>query len=486
MEKEYTFDEFNISEDTKKALLNMGFEATTLVQSLSLSDALEGKDMLVKSQTGTGKTAVYAITFTENADVLQKSPQCLVLTPTRELAVQVSEEMKNIGRFKRLKVLPIYGGQELEGQKKNLRQRVHAVVGTPGRIFDHISRGNLDLRSVKLLVIDEVDEMFDMGFIEDIKKIIRNVSSKRQTMMFSATVSEDIETLAVRNMKNPIKIEATPDTVMPDFIEQYFYYTTEENRFIDLCKLLSKEAESITSTIIFCNTRKAVMDLAKLAKAKGMAVNTLHGEMTQDERTLSINKFKMKKSRIMIATDVAARGLDIENVSHVINYEIPKNCESYIHRTGRTGRAGRKGTAISFVTDEDKKFFNLIVETISKEITEGRELPKDYELTTFKKKNISEDEEETKPQKNSDLQGEITRLHISGGRKDKISAGDIVGAIAKNTDVSGDYIGVIDIYDNFSFVEIMGGKGMEVLSKMSKCNIKKKRVKVTEANNDKK
>lgn len=481
MENEVTFKELNISNEILKAITNMGYEVPSEVQRRVIPEMMYKNDIIIKAKTGTGKTAAYGIPIGESIVVENNCIQALILTPTRELALQISKELNEIFRFKRAKAETIYGGEEIETQRKKLKQRIHVIVGTPGRILDHIARGNLDFSRIKQLVIDEADEMFNMGFIEDVKAIIAALPKSRQTVLASATISNDIYKLAGENMNSAREIFVEEEKVSVEEIEQKYYIVSEEDKFDSLKSILN--VSQILASIIFCNTRNAASELNKKLKKEGYNSACLHGEMTQEERIRAINNFKKGEFKYLVATDVAARGIDIPSVTHVINYDIPRYSESYIHRIGRTGRAGKSGTAITFVVPEEIKYLKLIEEFISQEIPQIQKLEYD---TDYKEEqtdiiNHNEDKNEYFIDKKADKSNEITRLHINLGRKNKLRPGDIVGAITANTELSSDYIGVIEIYDNYAFVDIMGGYGELIIDRLAKCKIKGKNVKIQKA-----
>lgn len=483
VETTINFENLKLGDGILKAIKNMGFEKPSEVQSKVIPVALEGKDLIAKSQTGTGKTAAFGIPICEKIDVEEKAVQALILAPTRELAVQVAYDINNIGRFNRIKSIAIYGGQSITVQTRALKQRVHVIVGTPGRIIDHIERGNIDLSKVRVMVIDEADEMFDMGFAPDVESIIKKTSTDRQMMLFSATISEKIERLTKKYMKAPIKISLTPDCVTVDKTKQYYYVVDEKTKFTSLNRILC--AEDTGSTLIFCGTKISVAKVLESMENERYSVLGLSGDMTQGERLQTIKKFKQGEMQYLVATDVASRGLDIDDITHVINYDIPLNAESYVHRIGRTARAGKEGVALTLVTPREFRFLESIEEYINEKIPKA-ELPTEVQakegrtakkmLAPFKKakKSINKEKAMLSP-------GDITRLHISGGRKNKIRPADIVGAIIGSSGISNESIGVIDIYDTYVYVDIMNGEGNKVLEALNKSTIKGKKLVVERA-----
>jgi ATP-dependent RNA helicase DeaD len=346
-----TFHELGLSNELMKAIRRMGFEETTPIQAETIPLSLQNKDVIGQAQTGTGKTAAFGIPLIEKVDVKNEAIQGLVVAPTRELAIQVSEELYKIGAVKRVRVLPIYGGQDIERQIRALKKRPHIIVGTPGRIIDHINRKTLRLDNVHTVVLDEADEMLNMGFIDDIEAILSNVPEKRQTLLFSATMPEPIRRIAERFMNEPhiVKVKAKEMTV-PN-IQQYYLEVQEKKKFDILTRLLDIQAPELA--IVFGRTKRRVDELAEALNLRGYAAEGIHGDLSQAKRLSVLRKFKEGSIEILVATDVAARGLDISGVTHVYNFDIPQDPESYVHRIGRTGRAGKTGVAMTFVTPRE-------------------------------------------------------------------------------------------------------------------------------------
>jgi ATP-dependent RNA helicase DeaD len=342
------FEEFTLSDGVSRAIKDMGFSIPTPIQEESIPYALNGRDIIGQAQTGTGKTLAFGIPMVEKIEPLESGIQAIVLTPTRELAMQVAKEIEKVGKYERIAVLPVYGGQPIEKQLSRLRRGVHVVVGTPGRVIDHIRRGTLKLKSVHFAVLDEADRMLDMGFIDDIKFILAKIPSGCQKMMFSATIPSQISWLAKRYMKDPVEIMVSKDTPTVPQIKQMFFEVTEFDKLNALTKLIDLEKEGIF--LVFRKTKAGVGELAAALKAREYNVRAIHGNCSQSERDRVMRLFRMGKVDILVATDVAARGLDIDGITHVVNYDIPQDAESYVHRIGRTGRAGKLGTAITFVT----------------------------------------------------------------------------------------------------------------------------------------
>ncbi|MFL6978721.1 ATP-dependent RNA helicase DbpA [Bacillus inaquosorum] len=475
------FKNYQISHDILRALEGLGYTEPTKVQQSVIPAALERKDLVVKSQTGSGKTASFGIPLCELADWDENKPQALILTPTRELAVQVKEDITNIGRFKRIKATAVFGKSSFDKQKAELKQKSHIVVGTPGRVLDHIEKGTLPLDRLSYLVIDEADEMLNMGFIEQVEAIIKHLPTERTTMLFSATLPEDIEKLSRQYMQNPEHIEIKAAGLTTRNIEHAVIQVREENKFALLKDVLM--TENPDSCIIFCRTKEHVNQLTDELDDLGYPCDKIHGGMIQEDRFDVMNEFKRGEYRYLVATDVAARGIDIENISLVINYDLPLEKESYVHRTGRTGRAGNKGKAISFVTAFEKRFLADIEEYIGFEI-QKIEAPSQEEAAKKKPDFLAKlnDRPETKKDKSEELNKDIMKLYFNGGKKKKIRAVDFVGTIAKIDGVSADDIGIITIMDNASYVEILNGKGPHVLKAMKNTTVKGKKLKVNKAN----
>lgn len=361
------FSELNISESTLRSVKRMGFEEATPIQEGTITFAMEGRDVLGQAQTGTGKTAAFGIPLIEKIDPKNPNIQALVIAPTRELAIQVSEELYKIGYDKRVKLLSVYGGQEIGRQIRALKNRPQIIVGTPGRIIDHINRRTLKLDGVQTLVLDEADEMLNMGFIDDINSILENVPAERQTLLFSATMPPAIRKIAETFMRDPeiVKIKAKELTM--ENIEQFFVKAQDREKFDVLTRLLDVQKPELA--IIFGRTKRRVDELSQALTLRGYLAEGIHGDLSQAKRISVLRQFKENKIDILIATDVAARGLDISGVSHVYNFDIPQDPESYVHRIGRTGRAGKSGIAVTFVTPREMGYLRIVEETTKKRMT---------------------------------------------------------------------------------------------------------------------
>lgn len=477
---ELNFKDLGLSEEILEAIEKLGYKEPSEVQEKVIPLILKNKDVMAKSQTGSGKTAAFAIPISEKIELEENKPQVLVLAPTRELAYQIKEDFTNIGRFKRLRCAAIFGKEPVSVQINALKQRVHIVVGTPGRTFDLIERGALDVSKISYLVIDEADEMLNMGFIDQVKDIIKKLPKKKLTLLFSATLPEEILELSSTYMREPINIEIKAKSSVTDRIKQVYYEVENDKKFNLLNKLIYVERPE--SAMVFCRTKENVEKLTSRMKAKGYSCNALHGGMLQADRTSMMNKFKRGEFIFLIATDVAARGIDVENVTHVINYDIPMEKESYIHRMGRTGRAGNKGTAITLVTPREYRFLEEIEETFELSIIKG-EIPSEEEVKEGKEIYNKKLQNPSKPKKVKDkeINREITKIYISAGRKKKIRPGDIAGTVSSIEGVNPEDVGIIDIQDNFSYVEILSGKGSLVIEGLKNKTIKGKTIRAEKA-----
>ena len=515
------FGEIELSRKLLQALREMGFEEPSPIQAQTIPLTLEGHDVIGQAQTGTGKTAAFGIPTVEKITEKIHRVQALILTPTRELAIQTAEELNKIGRFKRVRTLPVYGGQSIDRQIRALKRGVHIVVGTPGRLLDHLNRGTLELSTVNTLVLDEADEMLDMGFIDDIENILRQIPAGRQTLLFSATMPGPIEKLSHRYMQHPQRITITKENLTVPLIDQFYYETRE--KFEGLCRVL--DVEETGKLIIFCRTKRAVDDLAASLEARGYSAGGLHGDLSQIQRDRVMKRFREGRIDILIATDVAARGIDIDDITHVINYDIPQDHESYVHRIGRTGRAGRKGVAMTFIEPKEYRQLRLIMKLAHTKI-QRRELPTASDMLEHQKELVQERLIKTLQQNHYDDYHEIisdvadegfdmvdiaaaalklslegfkdvdkdtgafgdtggapgmVRLFLNIGRSQKIRPTDIVRAIADEADIPGTTIGVINIYDKFTFVEVPEDVAERVMSIMHRNTVKGYKVNVEPA-----
>ena len=371
--EQLSFQQLALSEPILKALNDVGYETPSPIQAETIPLLLSGRDVLGQAQTGTGKTAAFALPALSNIDISQRDPQILVLAPTRELAIQVAEAFHKYAKhIKGFNVLPIYGGQEYGGQIRSLKRGVHAVVGTPGRVMDHIRKGTLNLDGLKTLVLDEADEMLRIGFIDDVEWILEQTPKTRQIALFSATMPTQVRRIATAHLTNPAEITIKMKTATANLIRQRFWPVSGMHKLDALTRIL--EAETFDGMIIFVRTRIATVEVAEKLSARGFAASALNGDIPQAQRERTVDQLKKGKLDILVATDVAARGLDVERISHVVNYDIPHDTEAYIHRICRTGRAGREGDAILFVAPRERRMLNAIERATSKKI-ELMELP---------------------------------------------------------------------------------------------------------------
>ncbi|WP_028785200.1 DEAD/DEAH box helicase [Thalassobacillus devorans] len=371
-----TFYSLGLTKPVLKSLDQMGFEETTPIQSETIPLAMQGRDVIGQAQTGTGKTAAFGIPMIEKIDQDRNDIQGLVVAPTRELAIQVAEEINRLGKFKGVRALPIYGGQHMDRQIRALKDQNQIVVATPGRLLDHIRRRTIKLANVHTAVLDEADEMLNMGFIDDIKDILKAIPEQRQTLLFSATMPKAIRDIASTLMKKPEEVKVKAKEMTVENIEQYFVELQERQKFDALTRLLDIQAPALA--IVFGRTKRRVDELTDGLQTRGFRAEGIHGDLTQGKRMSVLNKFKQGRVEILVATDVAARGLDISEVSHVYNFDIPQDPESYVHRIGRTGRAGRQGKAISFITHREKAQLHLI-EKLTKKKVERLDVPSNDE-----------------------------------------------------------------------------------------------------------
>jgi ATP-dependent RNA helicase DeaD len=465
------FKDYKLSSELLKAIDMLNYKNPTAVQEQVIPAVLEQKDIIVKSQTGSGKTAAFAIPICQLVDWEENKPQALVITPTRELAIQVKEEIFNIGRFKRLKVSAIYGKSPFYDQEKELKQKTHVVVGTPGRIIDHLERKSFDTSKIKYLVIDEADEMLDMGFVEQIGTIITGLTQERVTMLLSATMPAGIKDLCSQYMKEPRLVEIEEQDKAADRICQERYNVNEVEK-IELLKDITI-VENPDSCMIFCNTKQKVDEVYNELSKLQYSCRKIHGGMEQGDRLRVMNNFKRGYFRYLVATDVAARGIDIDNITLVVNYDIPDDKESYVHRIGRTGRIGKMGKAITFVTQKENKFLNDIQQYMGKEIP--LRVRPEVEIVNNAKEEFLEKvntRSAIKETKGAQLSEEIIKLHINAGKKTKMRAVDIVGTLCSIKGMTKDDIGIINIVDVSTFVEILNNKGEMVFHELQKTPIK--------------
>ncbi|MEQ8819937.1 MAG: DEAD/DEAH box helicase [Sumerlaeia bacterium] len=367
------FDELGLSEPVLRGLDEIGYESPSSIQAQTIPPILEGRDLVGQAQTGTGKTGAFALPILSRIDLRQTEPQVLVLVPTRELAIQVAEAFQRYAsRLKDFHVLPIYGGSGYGGQLRQLKRGTHVIVATPGRLSDHLRRRTLDLSKLKCLVLDEADEMLRMGFLDEVEWILEQTPPERQVLLFSATMSEPIRRIAKRHLKNPVEITIKSKTSTAATINQRYWMVSGVHKLDALTRIL--EGEDFDAMLVFVRTKSATLDLVSRLEARGFAAAALNGDIAQNLREQTVDRLRNGELDILVATDVAARGLDVQRITHVINYDIPHDTESYIHRTGRTGRAGRTGEAILFVAPRERRLL-LSIERATNQKIELMQLP---------------------------------------------------------------------------------------------------------------
>ena len=415
------FKDFNLSELTLKAITEMGFENPTPIQTQTLPILLgEPTDFLGLAATGTGKTGAFGIPLLERIDSSQRGVQALILCPTRELAMQVAEQLRLMGKHKGVKVLAIYGGAGYGDQMRGLRSGVQVVVGTPGRVVDHIDRGTLELDGLRTLILDEADEMISMGFKDDLEKVLESVpEGQSNTWLFSATMSPEIRRVADQHLNNPKQVQVNRTEVLSSGVEQIYYATQESNKSEVLCKIIDAADEFYG--IIFCQTKALVMDLNQYLRGRGYQTDCLHGDMDQNARDRTMRSFRDRKVSILIATDVACRGLDVKDMTHVVNYSIPRELDNYIHRIGRTARSGKAGLALSLVTPSHRRLIGRIEQMTKSRMKEGK-IPTRKEIGTRRvAKSLSLFENQSTHQKVTELLDESWKKSIANMTKEEIT-----------------------------------------------------------------
>lgn len=504
------FKELSLSPEVAKALDEMGFEEATPIQALAIPRILEGRDIVGQAMTGTGKTCAFGIPAVEKADRTATHVQVLVLCPTRELAIQVAEEIQEVARHKKgVKVLPIYGGQAIDRQIYALKAKPQIIVGTPGRVMDHMRRKTLRLADLSILVLDEADEMLNMGFREDIDTIVADLPPERQTLLFSATLSAEIREIADAYLRDPASLSAVHKQLTIPQIEQYYLEVRESSKLELLCRLI--DARNIRLGLVFCNTKKKVDELTAALQSRGYSAEALHGDMKQAERDRVMGKFRKGTVDLLVATDVAARGLDVDDIEAVFNYDIPSDEEYYVHRIGRTARAGRKGISYSFVFGRDfykikdiqrytksvihpmqpptiadieearfEEAVNQVREVLSKggyekyataveKILEGAEDATSFEVASALFQLAFSGQERTYEASELDDPAQryrrdgMVRLFLGVGAADRIEPRNIVQGIASRSSLSGKQLGAIDIRRQFTYVEIPADRADEVV-----------------------
>jgi len=512
-----SFEALGVSADVLKALTELGFEEPTPIQDQAIPALMEGRDMMAQAQTGTGKTAAFALPIIERLSGSTPGPEALVLAPTRELAVQVAEAIHRFGKFRGVDVVAVYGGQPIDRQLRALSRPVDVVVGTPGRLMDHMRRETLKLGQVRFVVLDEADEMLDMGFVEDIEMILAALPKERQTALFSATLPKRILDLSARFLNNPMTIKVAPEQVSIPRITQSYYDVVPRAKVEALTRIL--DLEDPTSAMVFCRTKVEVDDVTQALQGRGYAAEAIHGDLSQMMRDRVMARFRAATATLLIATDVAARGLDVEQVSHVINFSMPGDAESYVHRIGRTGRAGRAGEAISLVTPREKRLLRWIERHMGQRIEQRRvptasdvasaqrerlaatlqeiietqeltsaaalvdELATNYDPSVIAAAAISmlitaEPEQDEMPISATGAERGMVRLFLNVGSKDGLRPSDVVGAIANEAKIPGKAIGVIEIKETYSFVEIPENLVSRVVAALAHTRMRGREVRV--------
>ncbi|MEL6605496.1 MAG: DEAD/DEAH box helicase [Cyanobacteria bacterium J06614_10] len=517
-----SFQNLSLTPPVLKALEDVGYETPTPIQAKTIPPILAGEDIIGQAQTGTGKTAAFALPVLSQIDLDNHHPQALVLAPTRELALQVAEAFQGYAsHMKGFHVLPIYGGQSYQIQLKQLKRAAHVVVGTPGRVIDHIKRGTLKLEHLKFLVLDEADEMLRMGFIDDVEWVIAQTPATRQVALFSATMPAAIRKIAQKYLNDPTEISIKTQSRTADTIRQRFWTVSGYHKLDALTRIL--EVEAFDGMIVFVRTKISTVELSEKLEARGYNAAPLSGDVPQNQRERTVDRLKQGKLDILVATDVAARGLDVERISHVINYDMPYDPEAYVHRIGRTGRAGREGEAILFVTPREKRLLSALERSTKQKIAQmempSTEVVNNQRIARFKQQitdtlaqedsqffvNILEQyeqehnvpaieiagalakllqgdeplllEEKAKPRRRDGGTGAATssvgmeRFRVEVGREHRVKPGHIVGAIANETGLANKYIGRISIYDNYSTVDLPVGIPKETFALLKRVEV---------------
>jgi len=525
--KEIQFEDLNIKKEILKGLLELGYEIPTPIQAQAIPMLYAGEDIIGQAQTGTGKTAAFGIPMLEKIKPQQKTPQILILAPTRELSMQVADEIRKFSKhLTGTKSLAIYGGQPIDRQIKALKQGVQVVVGTPGRILDHIRRKTLRLDEITGLVLDEADQMLDMGFQEDIEAILQETPSTRQTVMFSATMPKQIELIARKYMKNPKNVKVVHKELTVPKISQYYFEIKPHEKLDALSKIL--DMETFALGIIFCRTKRGVDELVENLQSRGHSVEGIHGDLKQSQRDRVMKKFRDGSLDLLVATDVAARGIDVDDIELVINYDMPEDFEYYVHRIGRTGRAGREGLAYTLVTGKQIRTLKALEAYIKGKI-KRKPLPTTTDIVEKKKEMLGKqiigniekgglseythlveelsenynsidvaaallkmimnqndvDAFETAKnitERKTQVSGDMVRMFINIGKTHGARPGDILGAISGESGISGDLVGVIEMYDKFTFVEVPEHIADTVLESMNRNRIKGRKINMEPAN----
>ncbi len=514
------FEDLTLSREFRRAVEDMGFEELTPIQARAIPPILDGSDVIGQAQTGTGKTLAFGIPLLEKINPKMKRVQAIILCPTRELAIQVAEELRRLLLHRKdIRILSIYGGQPIDRQIRVLEGGTHVVIGTPGRTIDHINRGTLDLSDVRTVVLDEADEMLNMGFIDDVETILQRIPRGRQTLLFSATMPKPILDLTHKYQQDPEFIRVVHKQLTVPHVEQSYFEVREGAKLDVLCRLI--DIHNLKSSLVFCNMKKRVDEVVMHLQARGYVADGLHGDMTQPQRDRAMNRFRKSLTEILVATDVAARGIDVEDIEAVFNYDLPRDEEYYVHRIGRTARAGKKGRAFAFVVGREiyklkeiRSYANIkiqrqsvpsladveeiktanMLERIKAVIDDGGHhryvstieslCNEDYTsldiAAVLLKMCLSADEKEPLRQerrvRETDRQEATKALRINVGRQEKVRPKDLVGAIAGETGIPGNLIGKIDVFEHHSLVGIPGEIAEDVIARLKRCYIKGKKI----------
>jgi len=467
-----TFRELGLSESLLEALGHLGYEDPTPIQEQAIPALLEGRDVIGQAQTGTGKTAAFGLPLLEYVDPRDPEVQALVLTPTRELCIQVTQALRAYGKSKDVSVVAVFGGAPIRDQMSRVKENAQVVVGTVGRVMDLMGRHALVVTSARFVVLDEADEMLDLGFFEDVETILSRCPSGRQTALFSATMPPEIVRLAEQGMYEPVTIKVKAATLTIDTVEQFYVDVTDRDKQEKLVEVV--KAERPDQAIIFVRTKIGADRLARRLNDAGVRVKALHGDMSQGQRDGVMIAFKSERERLLVATDVAARGLDISGVTHVINYDVPNSPDIYVHRIGRTGRVGRSGRAITFITPKQRRDLEAIERHAKTEIgpwsadspaaaqPKGERKPPEREQREPRE---ARRPRHTKPRKTPD--GARTKLIVKAGLKQGLEPADVIAAIVDHSHLDGEDITNVRLLDRFSFVEVPASRAEEVASTVS-------------------
>jgi ATP-dependent RNA helicase DeaD len=532
------FSELGLSSEVLKAIEEVGYDSPSPIQAGMIPYVLEGRDVLGQAQTGTGKTAAFALPVLSKINLKSKKPQVLVLAPTRELAIQVAESFQQYSKYQKdFHILPIYGGQDYGIQLRGLKRNPQVIVGTPGRVMDHIKKGTLEIDQLDTLVLDEADEMLRMGFIDDVEWILSHTPEDRQVALFSATMPKEIKKITTRYLKDPAEVVIKMKVTTAETIRQRFWTTSNAHKVDALTRIL--EVEDYDGVIIFVRTKSATLELADKLNARGFAAAGLNGDMNQAQRERTVNQLKKGKLDILIGTDIVARGLDIDRITHVVNYDIPYDTESYVHRIGRTGRAGKQGEAILFVTPKERNLLRMIERATKKEI-EKMELPSTEDINNTRIARFKQEITDTLNKEGLDFYTQIVesyqsehnipavdiaaalikiarksdplqikdikiktvdfehgdnggrnsgapikdgykRFRVAVGEKDRIKVGNILAAIANEGGINGDDISKIKIYNTFSTVDLPDDLSADKLAQIAQIKVANRKLDIRDA-----